>query len=201
MLLIGSWCPNGDPELPDPPSNLQAVIVSGSQINLTWQDTSGDEDGFKIERKENGGSWSMIQQVGVGVEEYQDTGRSPETTYYYRVCAYRGNEHSAWSDEASATTPASPLVPPSNFQATAVSESQINLNWDDTPSEMGYIIESRMEGVSGFALLDSVGDDVTDYQDFSLQENTVYYYRICSYIDEIRSGYSFAHDTTLVSRF
>jgi len=89
---------------PTSPSNLIATAISSSQINLSWQDNSNNETGFKIERKIAGGSYSQITTVGANVTSYQNTGLSPNTTYYYRVRAYNDAGNSAYSNEAYATT-------------------------------------------------------------------------------------------------
>jgi len=91
--------------VPATPSNLSAAAISSSQINLSWQDNSNNETGFKIERKTGvGGSYSEIATVGANVTAYSNTGLSTNTTYYYRVKAYNGAGDSGYSNEASATT-------------------------------------------------------------------------------------------------
>jgi len=86
-----------------PPSNLVASTVSHSQINLSWTDNSGAEDGFKIERW-NGSSYSQINTVGANVTTYADSGLVQSTTYAYRVRAFNSAGDSGYSNEGSATT-------------------------------------------------------------------------------------------------
>src|SRR3989442_10670486 len=77
-------------------SNLSAFGVSSSQINLTWQDNSTNEAGFKIERAPTaGGRWKTIATVGANAVSYANTNLSAATTYYYRVRAYIGKTYSA----------------------------------------------------------------------------------------------------------
>ncbi|WP_298272308.1 fibronectin type III domain-containing protein [Geobacter sp.] len=90
----------------DAPTDLAASATSNTAIQLTWTDNSGNEDGFKIERKlGDDGVWSQINTVGAGVTTYNDTGLVANNYYYYRVRAYNaGNGNSAYSDEAHALT-------------------------------------------------------------------------------------------------
>src|SRR5262249_45856809 len=72
-----------------------------SEINLSWTDNSGVEDGFKIERW-NGSSYSQISTVGANVTTYTDySGLTPGNTYSYRVRAYNRAGNSGYSNERS----------------------------------------------------------------------------------------------------
>jgi hypothetical protein len=90
---------------PNAPNSLTAAAVSPTQIDLNWQDNSDNEDGFKIERKIEGGNYSQIAAVGANTTSYSDTGLTPEFTYFYRVRAFNAGGDSDYSNEASATTP------------------------------------------------------------------------------------------------
>lgn len=87
------------------PTNLTATAASSSRINLTWQDNSTTETGFKIERKTgSGGTWAQITTVGANATSYADTTLTSSTTYYYQVRAYNNNGNSDYSNAANATT-------------------------------------------------------------------------------------------------
>jgi len=93
------------PPAPNEPSNLAVTLALFDRIDLSWQDNSSDEDGFRIERKtEAGGSWSQIATTSTNVTTYADRGLLCNTTYFYRVRSYNSLGDSAYSNESSATT-------------------------------------------------------------------------------------------------
>jgi len=92
------------------PTGLVAAPSSTSQINLTWQDTNGNDTQSRIERKTGtGGTFAQIAAPGANVFAYPDTGLIPSTTYVYRVRACNAVGCSAYSSEATATTPGLPV--------------------------------------------------------------------------------------------
>lgn len=71
-------------------TGLTALAVSSSQIELAWNDNSGNEYGFRIERSTDSVAWTAATTVAANQTGYTDTGLSPSTTYWYRVVAYNG---------------------------------------------------------------------------------------------------------------
>ena len=88
------------------PSELEVPVCPGGEIVLTWTDNSSSEDGFKIERKEQGASYTQIDTVSADTSTYCDTQLDSGTTYCYRVCAYNAVRDSDYSNEACTTTTA-----------------------------------------------------------------------------------------------
>lgn len=86
------------------PSNLTATALSSSRIDLKWTDNSGKESGFKIERRTDTTSFTVIATVGANTTSYSDTGLNRRTRYYYRVRAYNDSVNSPYSNEVNART-------------------------------------------------------------------------------------------------
>jgi hypothetical protein len=81
---------------------------------------------------------------------------------------------------------------PSNLTATAVLYTQVNLSWtDNAGNETGFKVE-RCAGAScsNFSQIDSVGPNVTSYQNTGLTGGTSYSYRVRAYNAGGNSSYS-----------
>jgi hypothetical protein len=89
-----------------PPTNLTAIAVSSSRIDLTWTDNASTEDGYKIERCAGAGctAFTHITTVGRDGTVYPDAALSAGTSYSYRVQGSNDAGNSAYSNTASATT-------------------------------------------------------------------------------------------------
>ena len=101
--------------VPSPVVGLQAVSGGTDRINLSWSAPADDGGspitGYKIERSLDGITWSVVTaNTGTAATTYQDTGRTANTKYYYRVTAINALGAAAVSNVANATTN-SPTAP------------------------------------------------------------------------------------------
>jgi titin len=73
--------------LPCPPTGLSLTTMSMIRINLQWNDTSQNEDGFRIERSSDSlsRSWGWSATVDSGVTTYSDASLACGASYVYRV--------------------------------------------------------------------------------------------------------------------
>jgi hypothetical protein len=86
---------------PAAPNQLRVRAVSSRRVDLSWNDRSNNEDGFRIYR--NG---SLIATVGANTTSYSDTTVRPRTSYCYQVAAYNAAGE-ARSSRVCKTTPQS----------------------------------------------------------------------------------------------
>ena len=147
-----------------------------------------------LHRREDCTGFSQIATVGANVTSYSNTGLTASTRRHYRVRAYNANGDSGYSNTASAVTQAAPALPaaPINLAATVISKSQINLSWtDNADNETGFRIQ-RCKGstCTNFALIATVGANVTSYANTTLAANTTYRYRVYAYNASGNSDYS-----------
>lgn len=97
--------------LPPVPGDLAARPDSQTIVSLSWTDTSNLESGFRLERKQEGGSYAAIAEIGANTTSYIDGGLLPGTVYMYRIKAYNGFGESGYSAEAAVITPAAVIEP------------------------------------------------------------------------------------------
>ncbi len=95
-------------------SNLIATVVSDTQINLSWTDSSTNETGFKITI--NG---SLITTTTANVTSYSNTNLTCSSTYTYSIAATNGSIDSA-TITATATTLACPSDQPTVYHKLIV---------------------------------------------------------------------------------
>ncbi len=183
---IGSG-PPPDTQPPTAPTALSATATSPTQINLAWTAATDDVGvlEYRIERCQGTGCSNLIQIATAAGTTFSDTGRSPSTSYSYRVRAEdTTNNLGPYSGTTSATTPATPdtqpPTAPTALSATATSPTQINLAWTaatDNSAVLQYRIERcQNAGCSNFTEIASTTG--TSYQDGSRTPSTSYSYRV-----------------------
>jgi len=184
--------------IPQIPLNLHAEPVGDDEVKLVWIDIAVNEEGYIIERKTTG-AYSEIGNVDEDVTEYYDGGLIPGTTYTYRIKAYNDAGVSAWSNTSHAVPGFFIPIPPGNLQANAISQTQIELNWDDNSNnELGFKLEKSVGDSNSFIHLADVNANIEDYTDSGLTPNTTYYYRIAAYNNGGNSTWSNTDDATTI---
>lgn len=140
---------------PAAPSGLVAT-ASGSDVDLTWTDNSGVEDGFQISRwTAQGGVANIVATLPANVTSYRDQGL-PDDTYYYRVRATKDGGTSEASDAASALVRTMPPVAPV-VDAFPHSSIVASVTWGNLTSETGYRVERSTDGGLTWVAVGSAG--------------------------------------------
>ncbi len=100
-------------QLPSTPTDLSGGAISSSQIYLTWQDNSENENGFDLFRRlaGEGVSWTRIARLPENTNTYTDHDLVDSTAYDYYVSAFNSAGSSAASAIATISTRAIGLAP------------------------------------------------------------------------------------------
>ena len=96
-----------DTVAPSTPTSLSPVVVSSTQINLSWNASTDNVavTSYKVERCAGAGCSNFAQVTSIASTSFSDTGLSAATAYSYRVrAADAANNLSGYSNVASAST-------------------------------------------------------------------------------------------------
>lgn len=175
------------PTAPTNVKNLKATATGSSSIKLTW-DGYGKENGIDIERRTGQtGGWSKVGSTISNNGEYTDNGLNASTEYCYRI-AESGYDYSA---TVCATTQQSVPNAPARLTVTAVSSSQINLQWADvSDNETGFQVERADSPTAPFTKIADPGQNSTSYNDQNLSASKQYCYRVRAVNGVGTSGYT-----------
>jgi len=179
----------------DPPTNLNASAVSDTEaVNVTWNDNTNLENGFKIQRKiDFDGIYKTIGYSGENENYYTDYINSEDfkfdTSFVYQVCAYNTYSDTVFTDYSSDDSYMFTFtfsLSPSNLIANQQSGSKlVNLAWyDNSTLEDGFKIE--WDTGTGFELLATVNANANSYTDTDttgFKYDSTYTYRSRAYND------------------
>ena len=183
---IGGAAPP-DTTPPTAPTGLGATAVSPTQVNLSWTAANDNVSvaQYRIERCQGAGCSVYTEIATSTTTSYNDSGRSPSTSYSYRVRAQDAALNlGPYSTTATTSTPAAPdttpPTAPTGLGATAVSPTQVNLSWtaaSDNVSVAQYRIE-RCQGAGCSVYTEIATSTTTSYNDSGRSPSTSYSYRV-----------------------
>lgn len=162
------------------PTNLKAKTVNDGQILLTWKDNSSSENGYQIEyRPTKSKKWEALGVIPANTKfRIPSYDYDPNTSYSFRVRAYKGNPVSvtAYSKVAKAKT--KKFQAPTKFAVTSEGDGQFAFKWKDNSSiEAGYELERKV-GTGAFTVQGSVGPNVSSTTPVAFNPNTAYQFRL-----------------------
>ena len=173
--------------------------LSDSEVILFWNDSSDNENGFQIWRKESGGQYKLIKDLAENATSYRDFGLSPFVNYFYKVRAYNQYGYSAFSNEISSTG-GETGESPSSVQAEALGASAVRITWIDNSSvENGFKIERKQISEDTWETAGFVGPNVQEFIDaYNLSPGATYKYRVIALLS---SSQAISSEVTVTTAF
>lgn len=164
--------------IPSLPASTKATSSSYNSINTSWNAVTG-ATGYEVYNSEsNDGLYTLLSDTAA--KSYNHTGLTTNSTYYYKIRAYRMvgtvKIYSVFSDPISAMPiPSSPIL-----KAVSSSINSINVSWSTIPLATGYeVYRATLRNSSYDLILDTTG---ISYDDTGLIPLSNYYYKVRAYM-------------------
>jgi hypothetical protein len=151
--------------LPAAPAGLTLVMLDSvtHSLELRWQDRSGHETGFTIERRLDTGAFTNVGQAPANATRFPLTGVVGTNTHRVRAC--NGAGCSDFSNEVSVIITPTVLPPatPTGLTLTVMDPvaRTVLLDWRDvSTNETGFVVERRIDA-GAYAEVARVGPNLT----------------------------------------
>ena len=153
---------------------------------MNWSYSGTGEDEFEIYQGTTSTNITILAgTVSQGTTNYQVTGLTPSTTYYFHVMACNPAGRSAPSNIVNTTTGSGPAtVPtvPSNLTATTVSNTRVDLAWtNNSNNEDGIRIYRGTSSTNISILAGTVPAGAVTFPNDGLAGSTTFYYVVRAY--------------------
>jgi len=174
---------------PGTPTIGTASPASQTSATVTWTRNSPyTETGFQIESS----PVTYTDTAGAGATSGTKGGLACNTSYSLKVRAYVNTNgrtyYSSYSNYSNTfTTDQCTPAAPTNFSATPVSQTQIDMSWtDNSTNESGFEIKKctgECKDYSSYITLTSVGANIQSYSETGLSCNSTAMYYVRSYVN------------------
>ena len=161
------------------PTGVTATTLSGTKIRVNWNSVPG-ATGYSIYRSLTvGGTYTAVHHINTGATtSYVNGGLNQTTTYFYVVRTRQGVDISRAVVPTGVGHEALALpAAPTGVTATALSGTQIRVNWNTVPGATGYTIYRSLTKNGTYATLYHANNGATtSYVNGGLSPGTTYFY-------------------------
>lgn len=157
----------------DAPTNVTAGTIDTSNIQITWDMVTGAAGYYVFRGVTENGLYAQVSDTPN--TWFTDTHLTPNTTYYYKVAAYNGDDTGPLSASVHATTALAPDSP-QNLRAEAAGPTQVNTVWDAVDGADRYNVYRSTAPSGPYELVGLTA--APSFIDVGLTPNTVYYYLV-----------------------
>ena len=185
------------------PSGLTGTATDGT-ITLNWNDNANSEWGYQVENKEGTNTtWTALGTTGPNqTSSLTISSHRPNTVYQYRVRATKNNNANLTVYSNTFTISTQPLIAPTNLAAIRTNERDIAFTQTDNSSgETGYLIEYRVAGEADWAVLGSVGPNVSSINAITdlFDPATSYEFRTTAFFGEASAPEQFSDPSNIAT--
>ena len=157
-------------------SGLAVKSYTASAITLAWN-KNASANGYIIEQYK-GGKWVQIAKTASNaVVSYTVSGLAADTTYTFRVRAYKTAAGKTIYSEYARLAAKTRIAKVATFTGSAVSASAVKLDWSRNDKATGYVIE-QYKGGKWTVLATTKNNTTLTFTVKGLAKGTIYSFRI-----------------------
>ena len=160
-------------------TGVKVKTQGSTSLTLAW-DKNASASGYVIEQYK-GGKWTQITKTASNaVVSYTVNGLKADTTYTFRIKGYVVSGTTEYSGEYTRLAAKTRIANVAAFKGSAVSASEVKLDWSKNDKATGYIIE-QYKGGKWTALATTKNNTTLTFTVKGLASATVYSFRIKSF--------------------
>jgi FtsP/CotA-like multicopper oxidase with cupredoxin domain len=174
---------------PAAPTGMQAKLIAGPQVLLTWVNNATNATSIVIERQTGTGTFTTLATIAINLASYVDSTATAGQTYTYRVKAVNASGSSSYSTSGAVAV----LVPsaPSQLTAGAVlvgrTTDAVSLRWtNNSTNERSFTLQRcagnnatcSRGGATWANVATTIPATATAYTVTAVAKGTVFTYRL-----------------------
>ena len=175
--------PNKPEEKPNKVSGIKATLNSYNSIKLTWNKAVNGANGYAVYRSTSkDGKYTLRKTItSKNTIEFTDTGLDTNTTYYYKVRAYRMIADKKKYGSYSEIVCAKPVLSKTTITVSSKSK-KATIKWNKVLGASGYKVYSATSSNGTYSLKKTITSiNTLSYTNTNLVSGKTYYYKVRAY--------------------
>lgn len=175
--------PNKPEEKPNKVLGIKATSNSYNSIKLTWNKVINGANGYAVYRSTSkDGKYTLRKTItSKNTIEFTDTGLDTNTTYYYKVRAYRMIADKKKYGSYSEIVCAKPVLSKTTITVSSKSK-KATIKWNKVLGASGYKVYSATSSNGTYSLKKTITSiNTLSYTNTNLVSGKTYYYKVRAY--------------------
>lgn len=175
--------PNKPEEKPNKVLGIKATPNSYNSIKLTWNKAVNGANGYAVYRSNSkDGKYTLRKTItSKNTIEFTDTGLDTNTTYYYKVRAYRMIADKKKYGSYSEIVCAKPVLSKTTITVSSKSK-KATIKWNKVLGASGYKVYSATSSNGTYSLKKTITSiNTLSYTNTNLVSGKTYYYKVRAY--------------------
>lgn len=175
--------PNKPEEKPNKVLGIKATSNSYNSIKLTWNKAVNGANGYAVYRSTSkDGKYTLRKTItSKNTIEFTDTGLDTNTTYYYKIRAYRMIADKKKYGSYSEIVCAKPVLSKTTITVSSTSK-KATIKWNKVLGASGYKVYSATSSNGTYSLKKTITSiNTLSYTNTNLVSGKTYYYKVRAY--------------------